>query len=87
MVSIERLKKIIIESRDYVQSLSFKDRSFEFEKNANYVFVGMRRAGKTFLIYNLIKERAREDFLYINFEDERLMEFEVADFDLLLEAY
>ncbi len=56
------LKKIIIESRDYVQSLSFKDRSFEFEKNANYVFVGMRRAGKTFLIYNLIKERAREDF-------------------------
>ncbi len=87
MVNIESLKKIIIESRDYVQSLSFKERSFEFEKNANYVFVGMRRAGKTFLIYNLIKERAREDFLYINFEDERLMEFEVSDFDLLLEAY
>ncbi len=87
MISIENIKKIIIESHEYIRSLDFEDRIIELEEKANYVFVGMRRAGKTFLIYNLIKSRNSTDYMYINFEDERLMEFTVSDFDLLLEAY
>lgn len=54
--------------------------------------IGMRRAGKTSLLFQILKDRLqlgvpRERLIYFNFEDERLGNMEAADLDLLLETY
>ena len=64
-----------------------------FEKRVNYVLVGLRRAGKSYLLYQDIqtkiheKEITAEHILYINFEDERLLGMQTEELDNLLEAY
>jgi len=87
MISLEKLKKIIVESREYIETVELIPRDTIIEKNANYVFTGQRRAGKTFFLYQLIKQHPEKDYLFINFEDERLIEFSVSDFDNLLQAH
>ncbi|RLD77548.1 MAG: ATP-binding protein [Bacteroidetes bacterium] len=86
------LKKIIIESQQRVFKLKFKYRKLNIDNNANYVFTGIRRAGKTYMLYQIIKDllvnkKNINQILYINFEDERLIGFYHSDFDLLLECY
>ncbi|MCZ2406881.1 MAG: ATP-binding protein [Burkholderiales bacterium] len=54
--------------------------------------IGMRRAGKTSFLWQLLAERhaagtPREGLLYFSFEDERLAGLEGADLDLLVQAY
>ena len=56
------------------------------EKNVNYVLVGLRRAGKTTLLYKRALELINKgvdwnQIIYINFDDERLLEFAANDFD------
>lgn len=57
------------------------------------VITGVRRCGKSYLmrlIWKQIKERlnaSAENFLFVNFEDEKLINFTVKDFDLLLESF
>ncbi len=86
------LKKIIIESQERVFKLKFVSRKIELDDKLNYVFTGIRRSGKTYMLYQIIKDllsqkKSIEDILYINFEDERLIEFTHHDFDLLLDCY
>lgn len=62
-----------------VQEQGFLTRAFNWEENLNYCLVGIRRAGKSYLliqrIHELLKEGVPEDhILYVNFEDERLLE-------------
>ncbi|HUT00180.1 MAG TPA: ATP-binding protein [Candidatus Thermoplasmatota archaeon] len=54
--------------------------------------IGLRRVGKTFLLYQKIKELTlrgipKETILFINYEDERLLNLKAEDLHLLLEAY
>ncbi|MEF3169294.1 MAG: ATP-binding protein [Deltaproteobacteria bacterium] len=54
--------------------------------------IGPRRAGKTFFLFqimgNLLKEGADiRDFVYINFEDERLLPMEAGDLQLILDGW
>jgi len=57
------------------------------------IITGVRRCGKSYLlrlIWQKIKNKTKttdEQFLYLNFEDERLIDFEPGDFNLLLESY
>ena len=67
-------------------------RNFHFEDFGNYVLVGIRRAGKSFLIYQRIQQLLAEgtewdNMLYINFEDERLDGLQVSDLNLIIEAH
>ena len=53
--------------------------------------VGMRRSGKTYFLYQQIRERiesgiGRERLLYLNFEDERLLPLSASDLHLVPEA-
>ncbi|MHB8337923.1 MAG: ATP-binding protein [Ignavibacteriaceae bacterium] len=52
--------------------------------------IGSRRSGKTYFLYQLMKELPksvrREDIIYINFEDERL-NLVASDLQLILESY
>jgi len=57
-----------------------------------YVLIGMRRSGKTWTLYqemhDLLKKGIQKNqLLYINFEDERLIDFQVKDFQSILDAY
>jgi len=56
------------------------------------VIIGMRRSGKTYLCYQKIHGliaagTPREEILYLNFEDDRLLEFTVNDFQVILDVY
>ena len=84
-----QIKKIIVQHQERLRNLSVVDRNIIIEKNGNYVFVGLRRAGKTYFLYQLIKERYAEieKVLYLNFEDERLIDLTYNELDLIIEAY
>lgn len=54
--------------------------------------IGMRRAGKTSFLWQLLAERhaqgtPREGLLYFSFEDERLAGLQAADLDVLVDEY
>ena len=54
--------------------------------------IGMRRVGKTYLCYQRIQELLgegvpRENILYLNFEDDRLFGFELADCQTILDVF
>ena len=60
--------------------------------NKALAFIGMRRSGKTYLLYQLIhalldKGVPKSHILYLNFEDDRLADMELSDFQTLLDAY
>lgn len=86
------LKKIIVENQERIQQLKVYERNIDLEKKANYIFIGQRRAGKTFLIYNQMQKMLdngieKEKLLYINFEDERLIELKADELDMIIESY
>ena len=71
-ISKEILKRTIIEKREEVLSLDVVTRPFEFEATGNYVFVGLRRVGKSYLLYQRMKELVAngtsiKDILFVNF--------------------
>jgi len=56
------------------------------------VVIGMRRSGKTWFCYQKIKELMasgikKEEILYLNFEDDRLLEFNINNFQEILDVY
>ena len=87
----EFFKKIIIEKQEWLKSLSIFRREINIENQANYVFTGLRRAGKSYFLYQIILDHYAtnnfEDVLFINFEDERLMELSTENLQMILEAY
>lgn len=88
----ETIRRIILEGQEFVNEVSLHERPFFFEENGNYVFVGIRQAGKSYLLYQRIQQLIRaghalEEMVYINFDDERLRLMKADDFDLILQAY
>ncbi len=65
----------------------------EFEKiNKVIVVIGPRRAGKTFVLYQLMEglldaDHQLKDIIYLNFENERLAELKANQLNLILTAY
>jgi len=63
----------------------------EIKGKANVV-IGMRRAGKTWFCFQKIVELLavgirKEEILYLNFEDDRLLEFTIKNFQDVLDVY
>lgn len=50
------------------------------------VITGLRRVGKSILLAQIANKYLKDDFYFVNFEDERLLNFQVTDFDLLHET-
>ena len=62
------------------------------EDFANYVLIGVRRACKSFMLYQQIQQNLKrgitwDSMLYINFEDERLMGMTAQELNLILEVH
>ena len=82
----EVLKNVIFDQHDVIKNAEIVDRRYTFEKEANYVLTGLRRAGKSTIMHkaarNLVEAGVSWDqIISINFEDERLAEFTTADFN------
>lgn len=92
MISQEILKSIIIEEQELLTEIVAIPRASHLEANARYVFVGIRQSGKSYHLYleaqRLIREgHSVKEMIFINFDDERLLNFNVSDFDTILRAY
>lgn len=65
-------------------------RDYDLEENVNYCFVGIRRTGKSYMMYQQIHKLMNDgitssQIVYVNFEDERLLEIGVDDLNTLVE--
>ncbi|MBI5181790.1 MAG: ATP-binding protein [Nitrospirae bacterium] len=85
-------KKLIADSHE--KDLSYvMDRDMEIPLNTNKIIslVGVRRSGKTHVLYSIINKLRKftepENIVYINFEDDRLFPLEMKDLNILLDAY
>ena len=92
MLSKDLIKDIIVENQRFISSVSFFERDYVFEDVLNYVLVGLRRAGKSYLLYQRIhqlleKGHRMEEICYFNFEDDRLGIMTLADLDTIKSAY
>lgn len=86
------IKQIILNQQDFIGRIKLQSRNVCFEENANYVLVGIRRAGKSYMLYQHIQHlvangHSIEEMLFINFEDERMSDIRKEDLYLVLEAY
>lgn len=91
-MNIETIKSIIVEGQELLSDITPVSRSMELEPNARYVFVGIRQAGKSYMLYlralKLIEEgHDVREMLFINFDDERLIGCTASDLDQILQAY
>jgi len=50
------------------------------------VITGLRRVGKSTLLAQIANKYLKDGYYFVNFEDERLLNFQVKDFDLLHET-
>lgn len=88
----ELIKQIILKQQKFIENVELLPRELNIEKAGNYVFVGIRRAGKSYMLYQYIKELVREghslnEILFINFEDERIANIKSDELNLILESY
>lgn len=82
------LKQIILDQKEMYLNNKIVVRDYSLDESVNYCFVGIRRTGKSYMIYNMIKgllDKGITNVVYLNFEDERLIDFETSDFNLILE--
>ena len=91
MISKELLKEIIVSNEEFItQQIKkiIKREGISFPEILNKVVIlyGVRRSGKTYILYDLFK-KYKSQALYIDFEDERLTDFETRDFEVLKEAF
>lgn len=92
MIQKEVIREILLENRQEIERQQVVRRKIEMESFANYVLVGVRRAGKSFMLYQQIQENLRngitwDSMLYINFEDERLIGMTAQELNLILEVH
>lgn len=87
------IKNIIIDRQGSIPGYQLTHRNIPFGQHTNYVLVGLRRAGKSYLLYQDIQtliaqgKATAEDILYINFEDERLMDMKAEELGIILDSY
>lgn len=94
MLTKEQLKQIVVSQRENILKKSFGiERSVlkEIEQKRKMphvvVITGVRRCGKSTLLKQIIEQYYKnKEFYYINFEDERLFNFDASKFDEIYET-
>ena len=85
----DKLKQVIYDQHELIKNFKIIDRNYDFDFNVNYVLIGLRRAGKSTLLYKIVQDLVANgtdwnQIVYINFEDERLVDFSLDDFNDIL---
>lgn len=86
------LKQILRDNQQEVERYVVVPRELKLEGFPCRVLVGVRRAGKSYMLYHVIQQLLAQghkwdEMLYLNFEDERLENFDTDDFNRLLECH
>jgi predicted AAA+ superfamily ATPase len=86
------IKLLIAEYQRETVNIDLIERSYEIEDMLNYVFVGLRRVGKSYLMFQqirhlLAKGHSKDEILYFNFEDDRISSLDVDDLNLIKICY
>ena len=86
------LKQILRDNQQEVVRYRIEPREFKFDAFPCCVLAGVRRAGKSYMLYQRIQQllgkgKLWDEMLYLNFEDERLENFTAEDFNRLLECH
>lgn len=86
------IKQVILSQQELISKIELTPRHYQLEAKANYVLVGMRRSGKTYLLYQHIQEllskgMSIDEVLFINFEDERINDINKDELHLILDSY
>ena len=92
MIGKDLIKLLIAEYQREISNVRVIERDYEMEDGLNYVFVGLRRAGKSYLMFRQIQRLLKnghsiDEILYFNFEDDRLATLDTADLDLIKNCY
>ena len=88
----ETIRTLIREGQELISEVELYNRPYDYEENGRYVLVGVRQAGKSYMLYKRAKQlladgHSVEEIVYIDFDDERLLGMTAADLDLILQAY
>lgn len=93
-MSISRniLKQVLLDNQKDIEKYNILYRDFDLDSFPLQVFVGVRRSGKSFLLFQKMRMMLNtgygwEDMLYLDFEDTRLDHFTKEDFNLILECH
>lgn len=87
------IKTIIGEKQQEIRQMKLLQRADVFDERSCYVLIGIRRAGKSYTLYQdmqakISAEKTKpEDILYVNFEDERIASIRSEELGLILDAY
>lgn len=87
------IKTVIGEKQQQISQMQLMQRAEVFDEHSCYVLIGIRRAGKSYTLYQDMQAKLTagnakvEDFLYINFEDERIASINAGELGILLDAY
>ena len=68
----ELFRAIIAENQEYIGRIPLIQRPLDLEEYGNYVFVGVRQAGKSYLLYQRMQQLLAngvdiENIVYVNF--------------------
>lgn len=91
-ITKETIRTLIKEGQEALGEVELYNRPYEFEENGRYVLVGVRQAGKSYMLYKRAKQllasgHRLEEMVYIDFDDERLLGMTATDLDQILQAY
>ena len=91
-ITIDTFRILISEGQELLRDIDLYDRQFEFEGSGRYVLTGVRQAGKSYMLFKRARKlmsegHLPEEFIYIDFDDERLIGMDAGDFDTILQAY
>ena len=86
------LKQILRDNQQEVERYVVEPRDINLDDFPCRVLVGVRRAGKSYMLYHVIQQLLAQghkwdEMLYLSFEDERLENFDTDDFNRLLECH
>lgn len=86
------LKQVLLDNQKDVEKYVVFPRGYDLDSFPLQVFVGVRRSGKSFILYQKIHQMLKDghqwdEMLYLDFEDTRLDSFTSDDFNLILECH
>ena len=92
MINNETLREVMLENRAEVMMHTVIPRNINLENFDRQVLVGVRRAGKSYILYGRIQQliangHSWDEIVYLNFEDERLAGMSVEDLNKILEVH
>jgi len=93
MISKAILSRVVLDQLDDFIRLkdtvprSILKKAISYSGASAFVIKGARRCGKSTLLKQLVHEKFNQNFFYFNFDEERIANFKVEDFQSLMEVF